>query len=113
MLDFCHNPKRGANRGATKNRYQNRIADLTIGIYTAIVCPASYLEPAMSHRYHDLIDAIQFGSLPFGVTTPVGALIRNAGRSRGQGLHEDAFQALSVARAIYVAASAAYAGRRR
>jgi len=67
----------------------------------------------MPYRYHELIDAIQLGCLPFGVTAPVGALIRDAGRARGQGLHEDAFQALSVARAIYIAASAAYARRTR
>ncbi len=63
----------------------------------------------MSNRYNSLIDAIQFGRLPFKATAPVGALIWNANRARGQGLHEDAFKALGVARAIYVAASAAYA----
>jgi hypothetical protein len=67
----------------------------------------------MSHRYHELIDAIQLGPLPLGATASVGALIRDAGRARGQGFHEDAFEALSLARAIYAAASVAYAGRRR
>ncbi len=67
----------------------------------------------MSNRYHELLDAIQLGRLPLGATASVGALIRDASRARGQGLHEDAFEALGVARAIYVAASAAYARRAR